>query len=247
MEGFNMAVAGSVDVFSFISCTSAILRDINLVSVMVRIILSISCGGVIGIERGVKGRAAGFRTHILVCMGSALTMMTGQYINNILGAGDEISRIGAQVVSGIGFLGVGTIITTKSSKVKGLTTAAGLWSLACLGLAIGIGFYEAAILGTIMVVVAMNLFQRVDKFFYRKSKIHDYYIEVHRIKTVREIMKNLRNSGYEILSLEYESARKSSDEPLGMIMTVNKKENEDFETLMEIVSGIKDVLFIEEL
>ncbi|MBO5868173.1 MAG: MgtC/SapB family protein, partial [Oscillospiraceae bacterium] len=120
------------------------LRDISLMSVIIRISVAIIVGGLIGLERGLKNRPAGMRTYMVVCLGSCLIMLTNQYIFQATQLGDPV-RMGAQVVSGIGFLGAGTIIVTRRNQIKGLTTAAGLWAAAGVGLAIGIGFYEAAV------------------------------------------------------------------------------------------------------
>ena len=117
----------------------AVLRELNWISIVLRLALAIICGGIIGIERGRKGRTAGFRTHVLVCIGAALTVLTNQYMMQYFGGGDP-ARLGAQVINGIGFLGTGTILITEQREVKGLTTAAGLWASACMGLAIGAGF-----------------------------------------------------------------------------------------------------------
>ena len=123
------------------------LRELNMASILVRLLMAMLVGGLIGMERGRKRRAAGFRTYMLVCVGAALTMLLGQYQSVILElsgtvARADVSRYGAQVINGIGFLGAGTIMLTGRKEVKGLTTAAGLWACACMGLAIGSGFYE---------------------------------------------------------------------------------------------------------
>ena len=125
----------------------------------------------IGLERGAKGQAAGFRTHILVCMGACIAMLTGQYIYEYFETNSDPARLGAQVISGIGFLGAGTIMSRETTRVRGLTTAAGLWAAACIGLAVGIGFFEAAIGATVVVMVTIVIFQRVDNFFYTRSPI----------------------------------------------------------------------------
>ena len=101
------------------------LDEWNIVTITVRLILAVVCGGAIGLTRSVKRRGAGFKTHALVCLGSALVMMTGQYIYVDFGAISDIARLAAQVISGVGFLGVGTIMVTRDNHVKGLTTAAG--------------------------------------------------------------------------------------------------------------------------
>ena len=122
----------------------ATLNELNLVSTVVRLALALLLGGMLGIERGRKRRPAGLRTYMIVCIASSLVMITSQYMAEVFGTGDP-ARMGAQVISGIGFLGAGTIMIT-SRQVKGLTTAAGLWAAACIGLAVGIGFYAGAIL-----------------------------------------------------------------------------------------------------
>ncbi|MBQ2984986.1 MAG: MgtC/SapB family protein, partial [Clostridia bacterium] len=122
------------------------IRELTLSSMAVRILLAIVLGGVIGLERGMKNRAAGLRTYMLVCMGACIVMITNLYIYQAYDTGDPV-RMGAQVVSGIGFLGAGSIIVTARNQIKGLTTAAGLWASACVGLAVGIGLYEAALIG----------------------------------------------------------------------------------------------------
>ena len=132
------------------------LREPNLASSMFRLTLATICGGLIGIERIRKRRPAGFRTHTLVCIGAALTMIISQYLWS-RGQTTDLSRLGAQVINGIGFLGAGTIIVTGRQQVKGLTTAAGLWASACMGLAIGAGFYFGAVVGCILIILTTTL------------------------------------------------------------------------------------------
>ena len=137
-----------------------ILASPNIVALLVRTILVLLCAGVIGYERNERGAAAGLRTHILVCLGAMIAMSTAQYAAMFYTT--DVQRIGAQVVSGIGFLGAGTIIVNKR-RITGLTTAAGLWAAACSGLAIGIGFYEGALVGTIAVYFTERVLLRFSK------------------------------------------------------------------------------------
>lgn len=133
-----------------------IFREVTYLAVVIRIVCAVVVGGIIGIERSIKNRPAGLRTYMLVCVGACLIMLTNQYIFQMTGNGDPM-RLGAQVVSGIGFLGAGTIIVTKHNQIKGLTTAAGLWSAAGVGLALGIGFYEAAFTAAIAIYVTASI------------------------------------------------------------------------------------------
>ena len=152
--------------------------DLNLFSTAFRLILAALFGGIIGLERGASRHPAGFRTHILVCIGATLAMLTNQYIVEILAIGiTDPTRLGAQVITGVGFLGVGTIFITGRSKIKGLTTAAGLWASACLGLALGIGYYSGAFIAGILIFVSLALLPKVESYFYSNSRVLDLYIE----------------------------------------------------------------------
>jgi putative Mg2+ transporter-C (MgtC) family protein len=136
------------------------LQEPNIITLLVRTFVAIVCAGIIGYDRDTHGAPAGFRTHILVCLGAMIAMSTGQYA--ALYYTTDIQRIGAQVVSGIGFLGAGSIIVNKR-HITGLTTAAGLWASACIGLAIGIGFYEGAIVGTAAVYFTESILRGISK------------------------------------------------------------------------------------
>lgn len=223
------------------------LRDLNTVSILLRYILACICGGMVGLERGVKGRAAGFRTHILVCVGAVASMMCGQYIQAFVAPNADPARLGAQVISGIGFLGVGTIIITKSSKVKGLTTAAGLWSSACIGLAIGVGFYETAIIGALTISIVMSLMQYIDKFFYARSKITDLYIEIEHIGMIKEIIQMLKENSYKMVSMELRKSRLVEDNQIGVLMTIKKADSNYAKDVVEILASMEGILYLEEI
>jgi len=129
---------------------------------LLRLALAGVFGGVVGFEREHSHRPAGFRTHILVAVGSALVMLTSSFIfEEYKGLTNlDPARLGAQVISGIGFLGAGTILR-EGFSVKGLTTAASLWAVSCIGLAVGIGYYEGAIIATIFIIITLNILKRV--------------------------------------------------------------------------------------
>ncbi|MDX1358155.1 MAG: MgtC/SapB family protein [Clostridia bacterium] len=130
---------------------------------LIRILIALACGGIIGYEREYKNRPAGLRTHMLVCIGAALVMIVSQYLFEKYSPGvTDPARLGAQVISGIGFLGAGTIIRDRFS-VKGLTTAATLWVVACIGLAIGSGYYLMAIIITGIIFLALILFRKLER------------------------------------------------------------------------------------
>ena len=128
------------------------IRNVDFLSVIIRMLLSAICGLLIGLERSAKNRPAGFRTHMLVCIGACAASMTGHYIYLNLHLPSDMTRLGAQVISGLGFIGAGTIIVTRNHSVKGLTTAAGLWTSGVIGLAFGAGFYEGGFIATVLVL-----------------------------------------------------------------------------------------------
>lgn len=222
------------------------LRELNSVSICLRIVFAVICGGIVGLEREGKGRAAGFRTHILVCVGASLMTMTGQYITQILNASSDPARLGAQVISGIGFLGAGTIITTKRNHVRGLTTAAGLWASACLGLTIGIGFYEAAILGAVVIVFAMIMLQRVDSFFYERRRIREFYIEVEGIAGVKQVINTIKDNDYQIFETIIEQNEGENAGCICVLVTVKPLKKQSASDFVVLVSDKKGVLLVKE-
>ena len=143
------------------------LRNLDFWSVLLRMVLSCACGAAIGLERFYKNRPAGFRTHILVCMGSAVAALTGLYMYMSLDLPSDIARISGQVISGLGFIGAGTIIITQKQTIVGLTTAAGLWATGIIGLAIGSGYYEIGVAATVLVLMTEVWFGRLGKYIHR--------------------------------------------------------------------------------
>ena len=144
------------------------LQQLNYLSIVVRILLAAMIGCLIGLERERKNRPAGFRTYTLVSVGACLVMMTNQYMFSLYQSGDP-ARLGAQVISGVGFLGAGTILITRNNQVRGLTTAAALWASACVGLALGTGFYAGALIVGGVLLVVMILFRPLNNVLQRKS------------------------------------------------------------------------------
>lgn len=138
--------------------------------ILLQLVIAIFCGGLVGLERSEHHQFAGLRTHIIVCVGSASVMMAGSYAVAVLGYTADVTRMGAQVVSGIGFLGAGAILSsTEKSKIKGLTTAAGLWTTACIGLLVGVKAYVPAILTTLVVLLASLLLKPLSNYFVKKG------------------------------------------------------------------------------
>ena len=217
----------------------------NFYSVFVRLTLATLCGGIIGYERGKMNRAAGFRTHILVCIGSALAMLTNQYACQTFQSSIDVTRIGAQVISGIGFLGAGTIIVTRDRQVRGLTTAAGLWASACMGLAIGIGFYEGALLGCVFIFCVITAFHRIDVRFKNRAATRDLYIEMDGYDRIRELLDLFHQRSLKVSS--YETRDNTSAGHTGAVMLVRVSGRECQEALVDQIGALEGIYYVDEI
>lgn len=182
--------------------------NLSLVSIVLRVALALALGGMLGMERGRKNHSAGFRTHMLVCLGAALVMMTNQYAVGRYG-GDP-TRLGAQVISGIGFLGAGAILVTARNQIRGLTTAAGLWAAACMGLAIGIGFYEGAILMGITILLIMTAFQRISDRISENSRYVQLYLSFQTSAHFDEFLGYCSRKQIKVSSIERSKSRQGA-------------------------------------
>ena len=220
-------------------------REVTYLAVALRILLAVLCGGALGLERGLKHRPAGMRTYMLVCVGACLIMLTNQYLFQVTKTGDPM-RLGAQVVSGIGFLGAGTIVVTRYNRIKGLTTAAGLWSAAGVGLALGVGFYEAALIAGFAIFAVMTLLQRWDDNLHSKTRTVEIYVELAEDIPVGDFIKGLRNLELQISNVQMEQMATESN-CRAMIATLKAKKRGKHDELMEKIRQIKGVQYLEEL
>lgn len=222
------------------------LGELNIVSTFVRLALALVCGGILGMERGKKNRPAGFRTYMLVCVGAALVMLTNQYMTQLYGSGDP-GRMGAQVISGIGFLGAGTIIVTGRNRVKGLTTAAGLWADACVGLALGIGFYSGAILGCAMIFVVMSVLHRLDTRILSNTKVLDLYIEFQKMSDLGNFMSYVKEKGIKITEVEMTKSENIDEIGVAVLMTLTLEKKRPHTEIIQLLSMASGVIYIEDL
>ena len=223
------------------------LREVNTISIILRLTLATICGGILGAERGRKKRPAGLRTHILVCIGSAMVMITSQYMTDILKISTDASRMGAQVISGIGFLGAGTIMVIGKNQIKGLTTAAGLWSCACMGLAIGIGFYEGAIISCVFLLGVLTLLHKLDLYSRTHSKILDVYAELKDISGVTNFMNSVKSDGTKISNIEVTKSNEIDRHIIGLTMTLTLADKIEHSEYILKLHTIEDVRSVEEI
>ncbi len=214
-----------------------------------RILLALIVGGIIGMERGRQGRAAGMRTHILVCLGATLTSMTGMYANQILGVGNDPLRIAAQVISGIGFLGVGTILIKGRFQITGLTTAAGIWCAATIGIALGIGYYEGAIVTFLASVLAVTIMHKLEYRVGRQHTRFGIYAEIKSAEDVRSTVEYLEKN-YRVTDIQITPPRSGTPYYVGIEANVHPSQSfpvnaeqisEDLEKLENVIFAIESI------
>lgn len=212
--------------------------EMNTLSISLRIVLSVICGGILGIERGKANQSAGMRTYILVSLGATLVMLTGQYMYDMFATGDP-ARLGAQVVSGIGFLGAGSIIVEGKVKVRGLTTAAGLWTSACIGLAIGIGFYEGGIIATVVVFLVISKFKSFSDHFTHNNIIMRIYIEFDEMSELKPLFTTIESFGLQLLDTLLNNPQNSGC--YNAILAIKNPEDKSHEQIIEYLKKIQGV------
>ena len=222
------------------------LKEPNVASALFRLTLATVCGGFIGMERIRKRRPAGFRTHTLVCIGAALTMIISQYLWSI-GQTTDLSRLGAQVINGIGFLGAGTIIVTGRQQVKGLTTAAGLWASACMGLAIGAGFYFGALVGCALIILTSTLLSYFESKIMSTARNMNIYIEFLSTNDIGAIIDTLKKMDVRIFDVEITRIRSSDGLPPSAIFSVRLPKKFKHAEIMAAIASVGGVQSVEEL
>ena len=183
-------------------------RQMTPLAVTLRMVSAVICGGLVGIEREFKRRPAGFRTHILICLGASVTILTNLYLYQVMHLYTDISRMGAQAIAGIGFIGAGTIIVTKRNEIKGLTTAATLWSTACMGIAVGVGFYECAMIMYVLLIIILVFVSVLDKKYLKIPTSTALYLEVRKEAGLGDAIEYIHDVGWNIREVkEFPSGR----------------------------------------
>jgi len=222
------------------------LYELNITSIILRIFLSMLCGGLIGLERSRKNRPAGFRTYMIVCLSSALVMMTNQFIYNNFGGSDP-ARLGAQVISGIGFLGAGTIIVTSRSQIKGLTSAAGLWASACMGLAIGIGFYSGALIVAFAVFLIITLFKKIDNWLTSTNKMITVYTSFSTIEHFDRFISYCYKNNFKVHDIEITKDPNFREVTVIAIIQLEADKRINHIEIIQNFSSFEGLIHIEEL
>ena len=231
--------------------------DLSIWDTLIRLLTATICGGIIGIERGKKHRPAGFRTHMIVCLGAALTMILSMYITDMLvnvweigysqNTRIDISRLGAQVINGIGFLGAGTIIVTGRQQIKGLTTAAGLWASACMGLAIGAGFFLGALVACALILVTVIILSRLEAFILARSRNVNMYIEFEEPDNVALIVRTFKEQDVKVFDVELSKSKNTKSSYPNAVFSLLLPKKKSHDTVIAIIAQLECIRAIEEL
>ena len=232
------------------------ITQLNIQSVALRLLLAVAMGGLIGLEREAKGRPAGFRTYMLVALGATVAMLLNQYLDYMqtnywvsavpYTTRTDVSRLGAQVVNGVGFLGAGTILMTSRQEIKGITTAAGLWASACLGLAIGAGFYECVCAGVLFILICMYIFSRMEDRIMSNSRNMNVYIEVADMADIGAVTSGLRAMDVKIYNVDITKSGDSISR-VGAVFSIYLPVRERHEDAMIAFSALPPVRAISEV
>ena len=222
------------------------IKSWTMVSIVIRLLAAFIAGAIIGFDRATKRRGAGLKTHVLVCLGATLVMLTGQFIQINYDGNMDVARLGAQVISGVGFLGVGTIIVTGRNQVRGLTTAAGLWTCACIGLAIGIGFIEGAFLTLVLVVFSFKILSRIDSWVEKYAKSYELYLEFPTNQCVSTFINSMHEQELKISNFELGKSKIKGEGPNALIC-VEVKDKKRRLTILDEIRKMECVKYVEEL
>lgn len=235
------------------------LRGFHPGSVLARLILAMLLGGLLGLERERKHRPAGLRTYMVVCMGAALTMLLGQYLSVMLdtlwsgraassGLRVDVTRISAQVANGIGFLGAGTIlISGRRQQVTGLTTAAGLWAAACMGLAVGAGFYECMLMGFVLIILNFEVFPILENAVVRVSRNMHLYLELESLEQVGGVIGTMKSSGIQIVDMEIERDSQEDAQWPSVMFSMRLPKHLPHTRVLTILSELDGIHTLEEI
>ncbi len=210
------------------------------IKVAFRLALTVIIGVIIGSERAKHGRAAGIRTHVLVCMGAALTSLIGVYANEFLGSNGDMMRISAQVISGVGFLGAGMIILKNNNVIMGLTTAAGVWTTAIIGIAVGCGFYEGAAIATVLLVLSLIIFARLER---RRKSVEVIYVEIDDMYKTNEIIEEIGKIVNRDFVYKTQAPKSGFSGHLGIDIIISRRLSRD---ICPDIRAIPHVVFTDE-
>ena len=217
----------------------------TLQNIFVRMIVSLIIGIVIGIDRGAKRRGGGARTTITVCLGATMVMLLEQYLEELYPERLDISRIAAQVISGVGFLGAGSILVS-GHQIKGLTSAASIWTCACIGLAVGIGFVDGAVFLTVIWLVGVHMVPYIEERIYKYSRYMTLYVEVEDGKAITNVSRMLKENDCFVDSL-YVDKPKAKGQHFQIVVTLRIQRKVNREEFLRSLQRLKGVVSVDEV
>lgn len=224
---------------------TTILSEWTWYNILIRIIISLIIGAIIGIDRGAKRRGGGARTTITVCMGAAMVMLMEQYLEVLYPERLDISRIAAQVISGVGFLGAGSILVS-GHQIKGLTSAASIWTCACVGLAVGIGFLDGAIVLTAFWLIGVHLAPYIEERIYKYSRYMTLYIEVEDGKAITLVSRRLKSDNCFIDTFQVDKP-KAKGQHFQIVTTFKLPRERIREEYQHMLQELKGVMSVNEI
>ena len=223
------------------------IRDFSFLSIALRVLFTCISAGLIGYERGLEGRAAGFRTHILVALGACIVMCVDQYLVTMINPNADPARLGAQVINGIGFLGAGTILVTKSHEIKGLTTAAGLWAVSIIGTAIGAGFYTGGTVCYAFILLAMNVLRLVDVRIQSRQKTATVYFELRSKLSIGQLVRLARDKDCTLSELELYADSGYGDNLVCGTFTLWAEGRTSLDDILRELSAVEGVIYLTRI
>lgn len=223
------------------------LSVLRLTDVIWRLLLAVALGGTIGLEREFKRRPTGLRTHMLICLGAAVTTLTSQYLMLNMHYYTDISRLGAQVISGIGFIGTGTIIVSRRSRIRGLTTVAGLWAAAIIGMAVGAGFYLAGVVTTVLIMFIETVFSVLEHKMAKNTREYNLMLEYRSKESLGRIFDIYRTLNVNVQHVQITHKEKSNTDCEFAIFFLKLSRKHKIEQLMQALSNENDIVSIKML
>lgn len=219
----------------------------STVSVMMRLILAMVVGMVVGMEREIRNRGAGIKTHVLVCTGAALAMIVGEYVSSRFpGSDSDLTRLGAQVISGVGFLGVGTIVVTGHNEVKGLSTAAGLWACAITGLAAGIGYLQGTLLSLGVILFTFAVLSKIDDNLKKYSKEITIYLEFSGNEGVKNFFREMHRQGVKVMNCNLNRIGKG-DKGFSAVAVLELPRHNKRDEILEFIAMDEGIRYFDQL
>lgn len=222
------------------------LDTYDILDIILRLLVTSICSGMLGFEREKRNQAAGFRTYMIVSNASALVMMTNHFINQTVGTGDPV-RMGAQVISGIGFLGAGAILVTRNQQVRGLTTAAGLWASAIVGMAMGAGFYAGGIACFLFIYISLKFLAKIDHKISRAPRMAMLYCELNRRGDMGNLFRFALEKSYRISNVEINSLSKEPTEEVAVTFMLHTDGKTTIDTVLKSFESVAGVLLVAQI